>query len=55
MSLSAGLISKILSASCKRKTVLKNTSFGGSKASNEVCKSVSFLKEISSKAHKPQF
>ena len=55
ISLSAGLISKILSASCKRKTVLKNTSFGGNKASKEVCKSVSFLNEISSKFRKFQF
>ena len=55
MSLSAGLISNILSASWRRKTVLKNTSFGGNKASNEICKSVSFLNEISSKVHRFQF
>ena len=49
INLSAGLISKILSASCKRKTILKNTSLGGKKSSKEVCKSVSFLNVTSSK------
>ena len=43
-----GCISKIFSASWRRKIVLSKTSWGGSKLVSCCCKSVSFLKTISS-------